>query len=50
MAECKKCHRATTDCEACKGGRNRGLFGSTLTCSKCNSTGQVCSEHKAGWK
>lgn len=50
MASCKKCGRTTTDCPGCNGGRTRGLLGSALTCSKCNTTGQQCPEHGAHWK
>ena len=36
---CKKCGRRTVDCQACKGGRVRGLGG--YSCSKCGQKGQV---------
>lgn len=47
--KCKKCHRPLNDCQGCNGGRASGMFGK-LTCSKCNSTGMVCSEHGGHWK
>lgn len=49
MSNCKKCHRPVNDCQACNGGRASGMFGK-LTCSKCNNTGSVCSEHDGHWK
>ncbi|ODQ87169.1 hypothetical protein BHQ18_24725 [Mycolicibacterium flavescens] len=47
--ECKKCHRPLHDCSGCNGGRASGI-GGKLTCSKCNSTGVVCSQHGGHWK
>jgi len=50
MNECKKCHRPLHDCQACDGGRKRGMGGIRLTCSRCNTTGLVCSQHGGHWK
>ena len=50
MSDCEKCHRTLQDCQGCNGGRARGFAGTKLTCSKCNTTGQVCSEHGGPWK
>jgi hypothetical protein len=47
--ECRKCHRRLHDCQGCNGGRASGL-GGKLGCSKCNSTGLVCSQHGGHWK
>jgi hypothetical protein len=49
MNACKKCGRGLNDCQACKGGRARGIAGK-LTCSKCNNTGVVCAQHGGHWK
>ncbi len=49
LASCKKCSRTLNDCQACNGGRASGMFGK-LTCSKCNNTGLVCSQHNGHWK
>lgn len=41
-----KCHSQLHDCRGCNGGRGSGMSGD-LTCSRCNATGLVCSEHGA---
>ncbi len=47
---CHKCGNHLNDCPSCKGsGGGSGMFGS-LTCSKCNNTGLVCSKHEGYWK
>lgn len=49
MSTCR-CGRTLNDCQGCKGGRATQPGGGRHTCSKCNSTGQVCSEHGGHWK
>jgi hypothetical protein len=48
--KCTKCQRPLQDCQSCNGGRATGGFGNQLTCSKCDSTGQVCPQHGGHWK
>ncbi len=48
--KCQKCHKQLNDCQACKGGTMRSPLGGKLTCSKCNTTGSVCSTHGGYWK
>lgn len=42
--KCEKCFRALNDCQGCNGGRG------PLTCSRCDNTGLVCSQHGGHWK
>lgn len=42
--KCTKCFRPLHDCQDCKGGRTN------LTCSKCQTTGQVCPNCGGHWK
>jgi RecJ-like exonuclease len=45
--ECRKCHRAVSDCPTCKG---RGRYSGTGTSTTCAGTGQVCPTHGKHWK
>lgn len=49
MFQCRYCRKTVHECPACKGVQASGMFG-RLTCSTCNSTGQVCPDHGGNWK
>jgi hypothetical protein len=49
MAQCNKCYTELNECEDCNGQTNSSLGGWSLTCSSCNSTGQVCPTHGRFW-
>jgi len=48
--DCSKCYRTLHECRDCQGQTATSIGGWKLTCSTCDSTGLICTEHGGYWQ